>query len=155
MKRSLFYVVFFILCAAALWAGENPFIGKWQVEIIGVPEVFEFEFFDNSRINVTGDNGGSEERKYQINLGANEIYLDLENELESVWVYHFPTEDEFYLYVRDRNSVLIQELTREFEDAKAQSINWITDDFWNILVDKIAEAVLESPMARGFRVSEI
>ena len=154
MKKSFFVAVFFLFLYSWAFSDGNPFLGKWDMEIIGVEEHMSFEFVDNTKYIITSPDGDTAEAAYTLDLVNQTIEIDLDNDMNEAWAYYFTGNDEFYLYIQNEESMFIQAMTQSFNSAREQYINSLTDEFWNLLVYKVTEAVLESPMAWGVRVDQ-
>ena len=125
------------LCLMTPLFSENPFLGLWNVEIIGSPEEFIWEFHDGYIIS--RESGGDEENiAYRLMEDEKSIFIDSEGE-ELAMKYRFGGDFIDLFVIRIEESPLypyFKELpeslygVNELTDEAAEKLYYMFIDFF-------------------------
>jgi len=141
-------IILLLLCSFSngAFAEYNPFLGSWEVQTIGVPQILIFEFINDTEMIV---HSGQDTNTMNYFFDNYEQIITLYFDQNQVMTFEYEfTGDIFDLYIQDwESSPFANQMVSSFD--KMRGINNITDNFVDEMVDFMKNIFYEIPLMRG------
>lgn len=143
MKKLLLVAIAFCAVAASVYA-ENPFLGKWNVEILGSPDGMVWIINDDT-IDVQNADGLASTQSYALDQSVREITLFSEN--SSLRVRYRIDGDRIDFIVTDlENSPFYSSINELY--GSMRGVNNLTDEVAASMQQEFSKFVLDMPIMR-------
>ena len=142
-KKLLIVAVAFCMVAASVYA-ENPFLGKWNVEMLGSHDGMVWIFNDDT-IDVQNADGSVSTESYTLDQNVREITLSSEG--SSLHVRYRIDGDKIDFVVTNlENSPFYSSINEVY--GSLRGVNNLTDEVAASIKQEFAKFVLDMPIMR-------
>jgi hypothetical protein len=143
MKKLLIAAVSFFIVSATVFA-ENPFLGKWNVEMLGSADGMVW-IFNDTTIDVQSADGSVSTESYTLDQDAREITLSSAG--SSLRVRYRIDGDKIDFIVTDlENSPFYSSINELY--GSMRGVNNLTDEVALSIKREFAKFVLDMPIMR-------